>query len=437
MKLHGTMRINQQGHLEIGGCDTIALAKEFGTPLIIYDEALIRETCRRFYQSFVKPYPNNQVIYASKAFSTPAIYRIINEEHLGIDVVSGGELYTALISGFPPQKIYFHGNNKSRNELEMALNNRVGTIVVDNTGELEMLNSLAASLGVKQRILLRITPGIDAHTHEYIQTGQIDSKFGFTLPNGQALSVIKRISNYPFLDFKGIHCHIGSQIFEVAAYTHASRVMFDFLAEIRKSTGMICEELNLGGGFGIYYTQGDAPADIMDYAQAIMDVVIKCAQQHNYPLPQITIEPGRSIVGMAGTTLYTVGSIKEIPGIRKYVAVDGGMSDNIRPSLYQARYEGAIANKMLASPEEKVTITGKCCESGDMLIWDIDLPKVEPGDVLAVTSTGAYTYSMASNYNSLVRPAVVLVNKGQAELIIERETYEHILQRHKIPPRLM
>lgn len=437
MKLHGTMRINQQGHLEIGGCDTIALVKEFGTPLIIYDEALIRETCRMFYQSFVKPYPHNQVIYASKAFSTPALYRIIAEEHLGIDVVSGGELYTALISGFPPEKIYFHGNNKSRHELEMALHNRIGTIVVDNTNELEMLNSIAASLGIKQKILLRITPGIDAHTHEYIQTGQIDSKFGFTLPNGQALSVIKNLGNYPFLDLKGLHCHIGSQIFEIAAYTHAAQVMFDFLVEIRTETGMICQELNLGGGFGIYYTEEDEPAEIKDYAAAIMDAVIKCAGQHNYPQPQITIEPGRSIVGMAGTTLYTVGSVKDIPGIRKYVAVDGGMSDNIRPSLYQARYEGAIANKMLAPLEEKVTVTGKCCESGDMLIWDINLPTVEPGDVLAVSSTGAYTYSMASNYNSLGRPAVVLVNDGQADLIIERETYEHILQRHKIPPRLM
>lgn len=437
MKLHGTMKINQQGHLEIGGCDTIALTKEFGTPLIIYDEALIRETCRKFYEAFVKPYPNNQVIYASKAFSTPALYRIIDEERLGLDVVSGGELYSALVSGFPPDRIYFHGNNKSRHELEMALNNRVGTIVVDNTNELEMLNTLAASLGVKQKILLRITPGIDAHTHEYIQTGQIDSKFGFTLPSGQALSVIKNISNYPYLDFKGIHCHIGSQIFEVAAYTHTARIMFEFLVEIRKAAGLICEELNLGGGFGIYYTEEDTPAEIKNYAQAIMDIVITYAQQHNYPQPQITIEPGRSIVGMAGTTLYTVGSIKDIPGIREYVAVDGGMSDNIRPSLYQARYEGAIANKMLLPPEKKVTVTGKCCESADMLIWDINLPKVEPGDILAVSSTGAYTYSMASNYNNLGRPAVVLVNEGQADLIIERETYEQILQRHKIPPRLM
>lgn len=436
MKLHGTMSINRHGHLEIGGCDTTYLAKEFGTPLIVYDEALIRETCRNYYNSFVKPYPRNLVIYASKAFSSPALYRIINEENLGCDVVSGGELYAALSSGFPPHKIYFHGNNKSPQELTMALQNRVGVIVVDNFHELELLNSLAASLGVKQKILLRITPGIEAHTHAYVQTGQIDSKFGFTLSNGQALSAVKNMDKYPWLDFKGVHCHIGSQIFETGAFRHAAQVMFDFLVEIRQETGITCEELNLGGGFGIYYCSGDTPAPIDAYARAIMEVITAAAGRYNYPQPQITIEPGRSIVGTAGTTLYTVGSIKDIPGVRKYVAVDGGMADNIRPALYQAGYEGALANKMLAAPEETVTITGKCCESGDMLIWDIQLPRVEPGDVLAISSTGAYTYSMASNYNNLGRPAVVLVRDGQADLIIERETYDHILQRHKIPSRL-
>lgn len=436
MKLHGTMKINGRGHLEIGGCDAVDLAKEFGTPLIVYDEALIRQTCREYYNAFMKPYPKNLVIYASKAFCTPALYRIIHEEKLGLDVVSGGELYAALTSGFPPHKIYFHGNNKSPEELTMALRNGVGVVVVDNAWELNTLNDLAAQLGVRQKILLRVTPGIEAHTHAYIKTGQIDSKFGFTLPNGQALSVIKNLSQYPWVELKGLHCHIGSQIFETDAFRHAAQVMLDFLVEIRKETGIVCEELNLGGGFGIYYWEEDTPAAVADYATAIMAEIIAACRRYDYPQPQITVEPGRSIVGMAGTTLYTVGSIKEIPGIRKYVAVDGGMADNIRPALYQARYEAALANKMLAAPAETVTITGKCCESGDMLIWDIQLPEVEPGDVLAVSSTGAYTYAMASNYNNLGRPAVVLVHEGQADLIIERETYDHMLQRHKIPPRL-
>lgn len=436
MKLHGTMAVNAKGNLEIGGCDTVALTEEFGTPLIVLDETLIRETCRRYYEAFVKPYPNNQVVYASKAFSSPAICRIIAEEKLGLDVVSGGELYTALISGFPTGDIYFHGNNKSSKELEMALTNHVGHIVVDNGDELKMLNNLAASLGKKPSILLRVTPGVEANTHEYIQTGQIDSKFGFTLPNGQAMAAVKSLADYPHLVFKGIHCHIGSQVFDMGFYAHTARLMFDFLIQIRKETGIICPILNLGGGFGIYYTAEDSPADIKDYGKTVTETISEWAKKHDYPVPKIVVEPGRSIIGNAGTTLYSIGSIKTIPGIRKYIAVDGGMADNIRPSLYQAKYEGAIANKMNHPKDELVSVTGKCCESGDMLIWDINLPKAEAGDILAVSCTGAYGYSMASNYNGLGRPAVVLVQSGRADLIIERETYEEMLRKHRIPVRL-
>lgn len=436
MKLHGTMTINAKGHLEIGGCDTVALAKEFGTPLIVLDEALIRDTCRRYHEAFVKPYPNNQVVYASKAFSSPAMCRIIAEEKLGLDVVSGGELYTALISGFPTEHIYFHGNNKSPAELEMALTNDVGHIVVDNMDELKMLNSLAASLGKTTSILLRITPGVEANTHAYIQTGQIDSKFGFTLPSGQALEAIKSLNDYPQLDFKGIHCHIGSQVFDMGFYAQTARLMFDFLIQIREETGIICSVLNLGGGFGIYYTEEDSPADLKDYGTTVMETIKEYVSKYDYPLPKIVVEPGRSIIGNAGTTLYSVGTIKNIPGIRKYIAVDGGMADNIRPSLYQAKYEGAIANKMDYPHDDLVTVTGRCCESGDMLIWDINLPEAETGDILAMSCTGAYTYSMASNYNTLPRPAVVLVHSGKADLIIERETYDGMLRKHKIPARL-
>ncbi|NLC76585.1 MAG: diaminopimelate decarboxylase [Clostridia bacterium] len=436
MKLHGTMTVNSRGHLEIGGCDTVSLAGEFGTPLIVLDEALIRETCRQYIEAFVKPYPGNQVVYASKAFSSPAFCRIMAEEGVGLDVVSGGELYFAIMSHFPAKNIFFHGNNKSPAELEMALSHQVGYIVVDNADELKMLNSLAASLGVKPAVLLRITPGVEAHTHEYIQTGQIDSKFGFTLPNGQALAAVKSLADYPCLDFKGVHCHIGSQVFEMDSYAHTARIMFEFLVQIRQETGIVCPILNLGGGFGIYYTAEDRPATIEDYAAAVMDTVKECAGKYNYPLPRVIIEPGRSIIGNAGTTLYTVGTIKTIPGFRKYVAVDGGMADNIRPSLYQAKYEAAIANKMNLPAEVTVSVTGKCCESGDMLIWDIELPQAERGDILAVPSTGAYSYAMASNYNNLARPAVVLVREGKADLIIERESYEDLIRKHKIPARL-
>lgn len=436
MQFHGTMRINDLGHLEIGGCDVVTLAREFGTPLYIFDEALIRANCQRFYKAFVHQYGNAEVIYAGKAFLTMALCRIIEQEGLGLDVVSGGELYTALQAGFPPERIYFHGNNKSPDELLLALKAGVGRIIVDNFFELETLGRLAGERGEKVPILLRVTPGIEAHTHEYIRTGQIDSKFGFTLPNGQALAAIKRVKEITWLEYKGLHCHIGSQIFETEPYYHAAEIMMAFIDEVRKETGLVTEELDLGGGFGIAYVEGDKPRPIEAYAEAIMAGVYDEAEKRGLKVPKVLVEPGRAIIGPAGSTAYTVGSVKEIPGVRKYVAVDGGMADNIRPTLYGARYEAILANKATAPAAEVVSITGKCCESGDMLIWDISLPPVEPGDILVTPCTGAYGYAMASNYNRLGRPAGVLVKDGQAELILRRETYEDLLRCDVLPARL-
>lgn len=435
MKLHGTMAINEWGHLQIGGCDAVKLAHEFGTPLYVMDEDEIRRVCREYKAAFINA-AGAEVIYASKAFMNLAICRIIEQEDLSIDVVSGGELYTAIKAEFPASRIYFHGNNKQVEELKMALEYQVGRIVVDNFRELDLLNYLAGQLKQRPQVLLRLTPGVEAHTHEYIRTGQIDSKFGFTVPNGQALEAVKHCLQLPNLQFKGIHCHIGSQVFEMDSFGHAAEVMMEVARDIKEQTQAVVEELNLGGGFGIYYAEGDRPSTIAEYAQAVVGAVQQSAAAFGLPVPRIMIEPGRSIVGEAGTTLYTVGSIKEIPGVRKYVAVDGGMSDNPRPALYQAVYEAVIANQAAEPPAEIVSITGKCCESGDMLIWDINLPKVETGDILAVLCTGAYNYSMSMNYNRLPRPAAVLVKDGQADIILERETHEDLLRNDRIPERL-
>ncbi len=437
MKLQGTANINSLGHLEIGGCDSVELARQFGTPLYVMDEMLIRQTCREYMRAFCKKPGQAEVIYASKAFLTTAMCRIIDEEGLGLDVVSGGELFTALQAQFPPNRIYFHGNNKSPGELAMAIEAGIGRIIVDNFYEMAELENMAARIGKRVDILLRITPGIEAHTHEYIKTGQIDSKFGFTLPNGTALEAVRKAQSCRHLKLRGIHCHIGSQIFEMDSYRHAVCVMMGFMAEVLAATGHTMEELNLGGGFGIYYTSKDTPATVQEYGYTVMETVRKKAAALALPEPKVIVEPGRSIVGPAGTTLYTIGSIKEIPGVRKYVAVDGGMGDNIRPALYGAKYEAMLANKAGLPGEEVVSITGKCCESGDMLIWDVHLPACQPGDILAVSSTGAYCYTMSSNYNRLGRPAVVLVREGEANLIVKRETYEDLLRNDLVPDRLL
>jgi len=425
MKLHGTMCINSKGNLEIGGCSTVDLAKKFGTPLYIMDEEHIREICQSYYHSFTKKYNNSLVIYASKAFLTLAMCKIIEDEGLGLDIVSGGELYTAIKADFSLEKVYFHGNNKSIEELEMALKYKVGRIVVDNFYELDLLDALAKEKKLRPKILLRISPGIDAHTHEYIKTGQIDSKFGFPISTGQAMEAIKTALTKKHLELVGIHCHIGSQVFEMESFEHTVKVMMKFTKDAYSASGFINSELNLGGGFGIYYSEGDEPASINDYADTVMISVKKQAKELGISIPKVIVEPGRSIVGTAGTTIYTIGSIKNIPNVRKYVSVDGGMADNIRPALYHAEYEAMLANRACDKNEETVSIAGKCCESGDMLIWDIQLPTVKSGDILAVSSTGAYCYTMSSNYNRIGRPAVVF-----------GEDYQDLIRNDIIPERL-
>ncbi len=435
MNLQYTMKVNEKNHLEIGSCDTVELASKFGTPLYVIDETLFRQNCRAYYRAFTKEY-GAEVIYASKTLTNLAICTMVEQEGLSLDVVSGGELYTAAKARFPMQRVYFHGNNKSREELRLALEYRVGRMVVDNLHELTLLNALAGEMNVKAQIMLRLSPGVEAHTHEYIKTGQIDSKFGFAIENGMAMEAVKSCLKLDNIVLQGFHCHIGSQIFELESYVHAADVMMDFVQEAYRQIGVLVKELNLGGGFGIYYFQGDQPRSIKEYADSLLAAVKAKAAEYNIPPPKVMVEPGRSIAGSAGTTLYTVGSIKDIPGIRKYVSVDGGMVDNPRPALYKSKYEACVANRMQGELIEKVSIAGKCCESGDMLIWDIELPIVKTGDIVAVFSTGAYNYSMSMNYNRLPRPAMVLVQEGKADLIVRREDYADLLRHDIIPERI-
>ncbi|NGY78849.1 diaminopimelate decarboxylase [Bacillus megaterium] len=428
MFLHGTSRINKQGHLEIGGVDTVELASNFGTPLYVYDVALIRQRARGFKETFEKHGVKAQVAYASKAFSTIAMVQVVHEEGLSLDVVSGGELYTALAADFPKERIHFHGNNKSRAELEMAIKEDVGCIVVDNFYEIALLQEITEQYQKKMPVLLRLTPGIEAHTHDYILTGQEDSKFGFDLQNGQADEAVRLVQNSKGLELLGIHCHIGSQIFETTGFIMATQKLFAKMKEWKQRIEFVPQVLNLGGGFGIRYTEEDQPIPVSQYVKVIIEEVKKQSKQLEVEIPEIWIEPGRSLVGDAGTTLYSIGSRKHVPNVREYVAIDGGMNDNIRPALYQAKYEAVIANRMNDESDELVSIAGKCCESGDMLMWDVHLPKANPDDLLAMFCTGAYGYSMASHYNRLPKPAVVFVEDGEAQLVVKRETYEDIVK---------
>lgn len=436
MRLQGTMRIDDSGHLEIGGCDVLELVRSYGTPLQVIDEDLLRRNCREYFTAFDSGGQDDMVFYASKALLVKAICRIAQEEGLGLDVVSGGELFTALQSGFPPEKIVLHGNNKSPSEMEFALASGVGRIVIDNYFELETLNRLSGDRRCRPAVLLRVAPGIEAHSHDYIKTGQTDSKFGFTLTNGDAAKAVRAALDAGNLDLRGLHCHIGSQILELDAFRHTAAVMVDLLQSLRRQYGWTAVELDLGGGLGVHYIAGDEPPAIAQYAAAVRESVEGSCRRHGYPRPRILVEPGRSIISPAGTTIYTVGAIKNIPGIRKYVAVDGGMSDNPRPALYQAKYEGLLANKANLPEREVVAVTGRCCESGDMLIWDLSAPLIESGDLLAISCTGAYTFSMSSNYNCLPRPAMVLVSDGRAELIVRRETYDDLVKLQVVPERL-
>ncbi|TXK83512.1 diaminopimelate decarboxylase [Paenibacillus sp. N3.4] len=436
MYLHGTSKINDQGHLEIGGVDATQLVAEYGTPLYVFDEALVRQRCSEFVQAFKASELKFQVAYASKAFCVMAMCRIVDEEGMSLDVVSDGELYTALQAGFPAERIHFHGNNKTIDEIEMAIDAKIGCFVVDNFIELQMLNAIAAEKNQKVKILLRITPGVEAHTHEYISTGQTDSKFGFDLGNGSALRAIQEASQLANLEILGVHSHIGSQIFEVEGFRMAAEKVAGFAVQVRKETNVTFQVINLGGGFGIRYAEGDTPLPVSVYVKAITDAIKDNFGSNDYPLPEIWVEPGRSIVGDAGTTLYSVGTTKDIPGVRKYVAVDGGMTDNPRPALYDSKYEALLANRATEQAEEIVSIAGKCCESGDMLIWDLNLPKVNAGDVLAVSCTGAYNYAMASNYNRIRRPGVVFVKDGQSDLVVKRESFDNIVGNDLIPARM-
>lgn len=426
MYLHGTSKVNAIGHLEIGGCDTVLLAKQFGTPLVIYDEELIRQQCRTFIKAFKKHNIKYKISYASKAFSSIAMLQLINDEGLSLDVVSGGELYTALAAGFPPERIQFHGNNKSREELQMALEANVGFVVIDNFYEIELLKEICELQHKTVKVLLRITPGVHASTHKFIQTGQEDSKFGFDLASGQAEKAIRLIDSDSRFSFMGLHMHIGSQIFDAEGFRAAIKKVVNFIESLQLSYPI--RVLNVGGGFGIRYTEEDTPMEIEFVINEIVNQVQEEYEQRGWTLPEVWVEPGRSIIGEAGTTIYSLGSTKVVPGVRNYVSVDGGMSDNIRPALYQARYEAMLANRAFDQSYQKYSIAGKLCESGDMLIWDVDLPTVQSGDLLAVASTGAYGYSMSSNYNRVPRPAVIFVRDGNAELIIKRETYADIIR---------
>jgi len=435
MKFQGTMKVNSRGNLDIGGCDVTDLARRFGTPLYILDEELFRKNCREYHRAFIERH-GGEVIYAGKTLLTLAVCRLVEEEDLGLDVVSGGELYTAAMARFPMGRVYFHGNNKSPAELKMALESGVGRFMVDNTHELSLLNSLASDLKTTANVILRVTPGIEAHTHEYVKTGQIDSKFGLAVQTGQAGQAVRAALQLEAVNLKGIHCHIGSQIFELESYVHTVDVMMDFAGDMKMKTGWFPEEVNLGGGLGIYYTPGDSPPPISKYADLVMEKISEKSMEYGSAVPRIMVEPGRSISGPAGSTVYTVGSVKNIPGVRKYVAVDGGMSDNPRPALYQSVYEATLANKAALPARETVSVAGKCCESGDMLIWNINLPPVEAGDIMVVSCTGAYNYSMSMNYNRLPRPAMVLVKNGEADIIIQRESYEDLIRHDHIPERL-
>ena len=419
--------INNEGHLTLGGCDTVELAKEFGTPLYVFDENEIRKNLRTFRDSMEEYYGGNGLaVYASKAFNCKEMCRICAQEGTGIDVVSGGELYTALSVGFPADRIVFHGNNKTYSELYTAVESGVGRIVVDNIDELETLSRIAAEQGKTAGIMFRIKPGIDAHTHDFIKTGQVDSKFGFALETGEAMDAVKKALATPNVKLRGLHCHIGSQIFDIDPFELAAKVMLELFRAVKDETGAELEELNLGGGFGIKYLESECPKPYGEYMKNVSAVVRECCEKLGLKMPFVLIEPGRSVVGAAGLTLYTVGSVKKIPDIRTYVSVDGGMADNPRYALYHADYEIVCANKANEERTQTVTVAGKCCESGDLIQENTKLQAVEAGDILAVLSTGAYNYSMSSNYNRIPRPPVVMVKDGVARVVVRRETYEDV-----------
>jgi len=431
-----TAKVNQKDCLEVGGCDVTDLVQKFGSPLYILDEATLRQTCRQYRDAFKRYYPGeSQVIFASKAWSCLAVCAIVGSEALGIDVVSGCELVTALEAGVDPAKIYFHGNNKSYNELEEAIEARC-TVIVDNWHELKTLVAIAeqrSETSSPVRIMIRLTPGIECHTHEYIRTGHLDSKFGFD-PN-QLDEVFQFISKQAVLSCVGLHAHIGSQIFELQPHQDLGGVMVQWFTKAAQY-GLPLSELNIGGGLGICYTENDDPPSIDQWVKVVAESVAQACDAQKLPYPKLISEPGRSLVGSACVTAYTVGGLKTVPGIRTYISVDGGMSDNPRPITYQSVYRAVVANRMSAPADQTVTIAGKHCESGDILIKDAKLAETQSGDILVIPATGAYNYSMSSNYNRIPRPAAVLVNQGDANLILQRETYADLIRQDRLPERL-
>lgn len=441
MNTRETLKINENGHLEIGGADCVELAEKFGTPLYVFDEAYIRKMMQTYRDTLLKRYGDNgMVLYASKAFSCKAIYRIAEEEKIGVDVVSGGELYTALQAGFPAKNIYMHGNNKLDYELGEALDAGVGCIVADAYSEIDKIDAEAKKRGICQRILIRINPGVEAHTHAFVQTAKTDSKFGFSIADGTAEKITAYAMTKANISLEGYHCHIGSQIFEKQSFVLAVEKCMDFAAEMKKKLDFTLKTLNIGGGFGIWYTDEDRkipPEGYAEYLEALIDAVKEKAKMHRMDLPYLLLEPGRSIIGEAGITLYTVGTIKEIPGVRKYLAIDGGMFDNPRYALYGSKYTPVLANRADEENTEIVSIAGKCCESGDLIAVNVNLPRANSGDILAILSTGAYNYSMAMNYNRNKIPPCVLVKDGVAEYIVRPQTYEDLTRNDGIPQRLL
>jgi diaminopimelate decarboxylase len=422
-----TAEVNNQGHLVIGGCDVVDVAEEFGTPLYLFDELTLRHKCRELKDEFCKYYPDTLVNYSSKAFLNRALALIFKEEGLGLDVVSGGELSIAHSVDFPLDKVCFHGNNKTPEELNLALDWGVGRIVVDNFYELELLNRLAGKKGISQNILLRLTPGVDPHTHQYTTTGTIESKFGFPLATGQAEEAVKQALSAANLNLLGFHFHLGSPVPAIQPYELAIELVLCFAREMGRKFGFDLSEFDIGGGFAVPYTLDSEVPTIAAYAKALTGKLNGLISELGLSRPRLIIEPGRAIVGQAGVALYKVGAIKEIPGIKKYVCVDGGMNDNIRPALYGAKYEALVANKALEAGREVVTIAGKLCESGDILAKDINLASVHSGDIIAIPVCGAYSIPMSSNYNTVPRPAIVMVKEGGARLIRRRETYQDLM----------
>ena len=427
MRLFDGMTV-ENGELNISGVGVNELKAQYGTPLYVYDENMLVKQCRTFINNFKSSKFNTEVLYASKAFSCLEVLRIASREGLGVDVVSLGEIHTAYKAGYNMKKAYFHGNNKTREELQYALEVGVGTIVIDNDYEYEMINEIVRESGNRVDVLLRINTGIDAHTHEYIKTAKDDSKFGYSVYDETIYELIADINNQSNLNFVGFHSHIGSQIFEKTSFFEAVKVVMEFTKKVQERLGLTISVLNLGGGFGVYYTEEDKPFELAEFLREYIEVVERESDNFGLDLTKVVIEPGRSLTCNAGSTLYSVGGVKKTFAGREYVFVDGGMADNPRYALYKAKYEAMLANKMNQEADTTYTVAGKCCESGDMLVMDAKLPKAEQGDLLLVSSTGAYNYSMSSNYNRLPKLPVVFVKNGSSRLVVKGETLEDLIR---------